>query len=192
MLRDSSLFQFKHGDHVCIFYRSKDKLLELWDSASTMLTIFRRMFSSQCCRPTRCTCWNLKNLFIPASLWVSATMLLKSLPPRRSPTLFSIMWCSIDILEAWSAGGQRRIYKLRISSRRTGHVLQPDELESRFFGAGKNDEVLVGIADAHDEVATCLFYGIRVSPASCNRFRSGSRGRTPSVKVLWPACSFCS
>ena len=29
MLRDSSLFEFKHGDHVCIFYRSEDRLLEL-------------------------------------------------------------------------------------------------------------------------------------------------------------------
>ena len=29
MLRHSSLFEFKHGDHACIFYRSEDKLLEL-------------------------------------------------------------------------------------------------------------------------------------------------------------------
>ncbi len=29
MVRDSSLFQFKHGDHVCIFYRSEDKLMDL-------------------------------------------------------------------------------------------------------------------------------------------------------------------
>jgi hypothetical protein len=37
--------------------------------------------------------------------WVSVTPLLKSLPTRRSPTLFSTMWCSIDILETGSAGG---------------------------------------------------------------------------------------
>jgi hypothetical protein len=28
MLRQSSLFQFKHGDHVCVFYRSEEQLME--------------------------------------------------------------------------------------------------------------------------------------------------------------------
>jgi hypothetical protein len=29
MLRSSSLFRFKHGDHVCIFHRSEDALMEV-------------------------------------------------------------------------------------------------------------------------------------------------------------------
>lgn len=29
MLRNSSLFQFKHGDHICVFYRNEDALREV-------------------------------------------------------------------------------------------------------------------------------------------------------------------
>jgi hypothetical protein len=29
MFRLSPLFQFRHGDHLCVFYRSEDALLEV-------------------------------------------------------------------------------------------------------------------------------------------------------------------
>ena len=62
----------------------------------------------------------------------------------------------------------------------------------RYDRLALDDQVLVVIANAHDEVAVGPAMGSGSSSTGTSRSRSGSIGSTPSVKVLWPTCSLSS